>query len=49
MDLATEQYGSHDHAYRRFNGKIKDALDRNRILSPGKQGIWPARLRNGER
>jgi 4-cresol dehydrogenase (hydroxylating) len=49
MDLAADQYSFGDHAYRRFVETIKDALDPNGILSPGKQGIWPARLRNGER
>jgi len=29
------QGASYDHAYRRFNEKIKDALDPNGILSPG--------------
>jgi 4-cresol dehydrogenase (hydroxylating) len=45
MDLVADQYDFNDHAQRRFLQTIKDALDPNGILSPGKQGIWPAAIR----
>jgi 4-cresol dehydrogenase (hydroxylating) len=45
MDLAADQYSFGDHAYRRFTETIKDAVDPNGILAPGKQGIWPASAR----
>ncbi len=47
MDLAQEQYGFGDNAYRRFCEAIKDAVDPNGILSPGRHGIWPASMREG--
>ncbi|MCX6502497.1 MAG: FAD-binding oxidoreductase [Microbacterium sp.] len=46
MDLAQEQYAFNDHAYRRFVERIKDAVDPQGILNPGRHGIWPAGLRN---
>jgi 4-cresol dehydrogenase (hydroxylating) len=45
MDLASDQFAFNDHAYRRFVEKIKDAVDPNGILAPGRHGIWPASMR----
>lgn len=45
MDLVAEQFSFGGHAQRRLAETIKDALDPNGILSPGKSGIWPRSLR----
>ncbi|KAJ4370468.1 hypothetical protein N0V83_004986 [Neocucurbitaria cava] len=49
MDRVASLYDFNDHAYRRFVEAIKDAVDPNGILSPGKQGIWPKRFREDEK
>ena len=49
MDEIAGQYSFNDHAYLRFVEKIKDAVDPDGILSPGKQGIWPRSLREAHR
>ena len=45
MDLVADQFDFNDHAQRRLNELLKDTLDPNGILSPGKQGIWPKAMR----
>ncbi|KAF8850169.1 FAD-linked oxidase-like protein [Acephala macrosclerotiorum] len=46
MDLNADSYDFNDHAYRRFVEKLKDAVDPDGMLSPGKQGMWPERYRS---
>ncbi|KUI53403.1 Vanillyl-alcohol oxidase [Cytospora mali] len=48
MDQVAELFDFNNHAYRRFVETIKDALDPNGVLSPGKMGIWPRRFREQE-
>jgi FAD/FMN-containing dehydrogenase len=38
-------YSLNDHALLRLHETMKDALDPNGILSPGKNGIWPGSIR----
>jgi 4-cresol dehydrogenase (hydroxylating) len=40
-----DQYSFDNHALLRFCESLKDAIDPNGILAPGKSGIWPKRLR----
>ena len=41
--MATFNWG--DGALLKFHETVKDALDPNGILAPGKSGVWPARYR----
>lgn len=45
MDHIADAYDYNNHALMKLNETVKDALDPDGILAPGKQGIWPARLR----
>jgi 4-cresol dehydrogenase (hydroxylating) len=45
QDDVANQYSFNDHALRRFNETLKDAIDPNGILLPGRGGVWPKSLR----
>lgn len=46
MDDVAGTFDFNGHALRRLNETVKDALDPNGILAPGRNGIWPARYRD---
>jgi 4-cresol dehydrogenase (hydroxylating) len=45
MDAVADTFDFNDHALRRFVETLKDAVDPNGVLQPGKQGIWPRAYR----
>jgi len=52
QDDVADQYSFNNHVLRRFNETMKDAVDPNGILSPGRGGVWPKahrKLRGGPR
>jgi (+)-pinoresinol hydroxylase len=48
MQTVSDVYSYNNHALRRFHETIKDAVDPNGILSPGKCGIWPKHMREAK-
>jgi 4-cresol dehydrogenase (hydroxylating) len=45
QQLGMEMYGFNDGALHRLHETLKDAIDPNGIVSPGRYDIWPRRLR----
>ena len=47
QDEAQAEFSFNNGVQRRFVESLYDAVDPNGILSPGRMGIWPKRLRSG--
>jgi len=45
QDAVADTYSFADHSLRRFHETLKDAIDPNGIIAPGRGGIWPKRFR----
>jgi len=42
QDDVADQYSFNNHILRRFNEQLKNSIDPNGIISPGRAGVWPA-------
>jgi 4-cresol dehydrogenase (hydroxylating) len=47
QDQIMGQYNFNNNALLRFHETLKDAIDPNGIISPGRYGIWPKATRKG--
>jgi 4-cresol dehydrogenase (hydroxylating) len=45
QDLIAQTYSYNNHSLGRLRETLKDAIDPNGILSPGRYGVWPKHLR----
>jgi FAD/FMN-containing dehydrogenase len=45
QDAVSDSYSFNHHALRRFHETLKDAIDPQGIIAPGRGGIWPRRFR----
>ncbi len=45
QEHAVSKYSFNDSALLKYQEKLKDAIDPNGIISPGRYGIWPANMR----
>ena len=41
MDQIMETYNWNNSSFLRFNEVLKNAVDPNGIIAPGKSGVWP--------
>ena len=49
QDRVAKTFSYNDHSLWKLHQTLKDAMDPNGILSPGRYGVWPKRFRNSER
>ena len=45
QDDVADTYSFNNHALRHFHQQLKDAIDPDGIIAPGRGGIWPRRFR----
>jgi hypothetical protein len=48
MDQIMDTYSFNDSVFIRFNEQIKNAVDPNGIVAPGKSGVWPKQYKRDE-
>ena len=48
MDAVAASYDFNDNAMLRFQETLKDAIDPNGVIAPGKSGIWPKTYRSSQ-